>query len=159
MGQHLQLAESHEDITASIDVHQRLLQASAQMQYLFSRSWFNLMIVALSVLTVNTYIIIVADLAQPVYACLVVSILLIFLAPCYLSDMVSIAFENVGLAAYRNNWTCKSRDMKRNSALVISRSQRKFFFKAGMFGNLNMPKYQAVLKNWYTLAQALIKTA
>ena len=158
LGQHLQTAGSHEDIAVSIDVHQRLLEASAQMQHLFSRSWFSLMIVAVSVLTVNTYIIIVAGLAQPVYACLVVTILLVFLAPCYLSDMVSTAFENVGLAAYRNNWERKPPDMHRNLVLIILRSQRKFFFKAGMFGDLNMPKYQAILKNWYTLAQALIKT-
>jgi len=154
LGERFQKVSTQEIVKELIRIHQLLLNSSKKFEQLFSQVWFWVLFSILSMLIVNTYLII--SVSFQVFLLSFIATFFFFLSePCILGEMVTRSSAKIGFSAYESDWVYTVPESRKDLSLVILRSQRPVSLTAGLIGKLDLPKLMSFMKNWYKFVQAL----
>ena len=154
LGEHIRVSQTQENLNAIIGLHQSLLESSRTLEKLFSHLWADLMCYLTAMEIWISYQLLIESF-EVFYIFLLVTILIFVYMPCALSELLSITCLSVGEQAYENAWPTLPIGLRKDLSFVILRSRKSTRVTAGLFGPLDLAKFQGFLKNWYTMVQAL----
>ena len=156
LGENLLNARTREVLNPLVDIHQSLMVTSRSLERIFSRLWANLIASFAAMAIWISYIVLLAGSAEAMYVIIVGSVLVLLFIPCALSELLSESCMSVGEQAYKNAWLDWPPDMRKDLVLMILSSQKPAYITAGIFGQMVLSEYLAILKRWYTMVQALL---
>ncbi|KAM8710560.1 hypothetical protein ACLKA7_017219 [Drosophila subpalustris] len=145
-----------------VDFHQRIISLVDRVNKVFYAPMIMQMVAAFLLVSLSTFVSLVARHDPTVAARFVIFMILSFLHLsywCFAGDMVTEQSQKVALAAYDvYNWSPHKPQIQRDVMFVMQRAQLPLSMAASPFPPFNLFSYMAILKQCYSILTVLLES-